>query len=205
MLPHTTVLFQFHTHEVALAVPEQEALKQWHEQNKATHVFPYWGKVWPASKALSQFIAAHKELIQHKKVMEIASGLGLPSLVAALFAKEVICTDAVKEALEFVNKSIQLNAGNNISTGVYNWNEDATTISAELLLMSDVNYNPDDFPQLLAFVKKQVQTGKTILLSTPQRLMAKPFIESLQPFITQHEEYFTDEVMCSVFVLTKQF
>lgn len=49
--------------------------------------FPYWSKCWPSAIALSNFIAKNQALIQDKQVLELATGLGLPSLVAARFAK----------------------------------------------------------------------------------------------------------------------
>jgi predicted nicotinamide N-methyase len=203
MIVYTTQTFEFNNRELLLAIPQEKALKEWYEQNKATHSFPFWAKVWPAAKALAQFISSNHELVAGKKVLEIAGGLGLPSLVAAKFSREVICTDAIKEAISFINSSIKLNSLINITAKVYNWNESATSSNADVLLMSDVNYNPDDFPQLFAFIQAQMQKPITILLSTPQRLMAKPFIEALQPFIFQQQELFIqeEEVMCSVFVL----
>jgi predicted nicotinamide N-methyase len=206
MLPYTTFSFDLNEQQILVAVPDQELLKEWYEQNKATHSFPYWAKVWPASKALAQFIAGHQQLVENKNLMEIAGGLGLPSLVAANFAKEVICSDAAEEAISFINTSIQLNALTNITAKVYNWNASAISSNADVLLMSDVNYNPDDFPQLLAFIQTQLQNGITILLSTPQRLMAKPFIEALQKFIAGQEDFFIEEeVMCSVLILKGGF
>lgn len=207
MLPYTTLSFELNEQQLLIALPEQEALKDWYEHKKATHSFPFWAKVWPAAKALSQFINSNQELVSEKIILEIAGGLGLPSLVAAKFSKEVICTDVIPEAVSFINTSIQLNSLTNITAKVYNWNESETSADADVFLMSDVNYNPDDFPQLLTFIQTQLQKPITILLSTPQRLMAKPFIEALQPFIVQQQELFIEEeeVMCSVFILKGGF
>jgi predicted nicotinamide N-methyase len=191
---------------ITMAVPDADDLKKsYNKGDTDSAAFPFWAKIWPASKALSQFIIGHPQFIANKKVMEIAAGLGLPSLVAAPFAKEIMCTDAVPQALDFVNTSIRLNGCTNIKTDVLNWNNYTLNYDADVLLMSDVNYNPGDFPQLLAFFQTQFAKKVVILLSTPQRLMAKPFIEALAENIKQHEEFVISEkdekVVCTVFVL----
>ncbi|MBX9782513.1 MAG: hypothetical protein K2X48_04380 [Chitinophagaceae bacterium] len=207
MLPSSVIELMFQNHRIHIAAPQEDALKTWYTAHADEHPFPYWAKVWPAAKALSEFILTHQQLIAGKKVMEIAAGLGLPSLTAAAFAKEVIITEADSAALPFINTSITLNALQNVQTKIFNWNEQEPVDDSEILLMSDVNYNPTHFPQLLLFVETQWSRGITILLSTPQRIMAKPFIEVLTPYITQQEEIMIkengEEVLCSVFVLSK--
>jgi predicted nicotinamide N-methyase len=203
MLSYITELFEFNQKQFVLAIPEQDALKNWYEQNKTVHTFPFWAKVWPAAKALSQFIVQHREIVTDKTVVEIAGGLGLPSLVTSSFAKKVICTDAIPEVLYFLNTSFQLNSITNIKAEVYNWNEELKAFDADVLLLSDVNYDPSHFSQLLSFIELQLKKGITILLSTPQRLMAKPFVEALAPLIKERQELHIEEekTLCSVFVL----
>ncbi len=48
--------------------------------------FPYWSRIWPAAYSLSSFLLERPELIKGKNVLELAAGLGLPSLVAAYSA-----------------------------------------------------------------------------------------------------------------------
>jgi hypothetical protein len=73
--------------------------------------------------------------------------------------------------------------------------------------MSDVNYDP----AVLSFLEKVfnnfLEMGTTILLASPQRLMARPFIEKLTPFIVEQsvEEVTIDHqpATISIFVLRK--
>ena len=192
------------TPAVKIAVPLPSEIKRLYEEMNKARAFPYWAKIWPAAKALAQFIIQQQQLVADKKVVEIAGGLGLPSLIAASFANEVMCTDAAPEALEFVNTSVELNSLTNITTTIYDWNDEAT-FDTEVLLMSDVNYHPADFPQLLIFFQTQLKRDITIILSTPQRLMAKPFIEAIAEFIIQQEDYTIEDCSeitnCTVFVL----
>ena len=199
------VIFSFGSTQVTLFLPKVEELKyNYFHRNVNGISFPYWAKVWPAAKALACFITSHSTLITGKKVVEIAGGLGLPSFIAASLAREVICTDADEDALLMVKQSIELNRFTNIEASVFNWNTDASEIDGDVLLMSDVNYDPSQFEALLTFIKSQLQKGTTILLSTPQRLMAKPFIETLLPFIVYREEMEVEAPVCNVFILKVQ-
>lgn len=59
------------------------------------------------------------------------------------------------------------------------WNHLPPSLRADILLISDVNYDPIAFETLYAVLKKFLAHKAVIILSTPQRLMAKPFIERL--------------------------
>ncbi|RYF84734.1 MAG: hypothetical protein EOO03_14365 [Chitinophagaceae bacterium] len=56
------------------------------------------------------------------------------------------------------------------------------------MLLSDINYEPEAFDVLKGLVQRFLAKGTTILLTTPQRLMAKPIIEQLIPFSIHQEE-----------------
>lgn len=191
-------IFSFHNKEYRLQTPEPAALQDaW---NKGQFkMFPYWGKCWPAAIALSSFIEKNTTLIQNKNVLELAAGLGLPSLVAARYAKTVICSDYLPEPLSFVKMSAIENGISNIETRIINWHHIPADLLTDVVLLSDVNYDPASFEaldQLLSFFLEQ---DALIILSTPQRIMAKPFIEKWMPFITIQEEFILeDDVRVSV-------
>lgn len=202
--------FSFNQNNANVFVPDEKALQQWHknEINKnPTAVFPYWGKIWPAAKALCTFLSRYFELIEEKKVVELAAGLGLPSLFSSLYAKEVMCSDYVPEAVEIMKESIKENKLQNMSACALDWNNLPQDLTADVLLLSDINYDPESFKTLYNVLLRFLNNNSTVLLSTPQRLMAKPFIEQLLPFCKQQEEVMiTDdehETMCSVFLLKK--
>lgn len=148
---------------------------------------PYWSQVWPSAKALTLFLQANAALIQHKKVLEIAGGLGLPSLYAARHAREVLCTDAEEKAMQCVAESIGAMQIQNMRTSVLNWHTTALLPPADVLLLSDINYNPDDFECISRMIHHYLYKGTLILLATPQRLMAKPLITALLPYAIRHE------------------
>ena len=58
-----------------------------------------------------------------------------------------------------------------------------------MLLLSDVNYDPSQFETLLQLINVKIMDGCTIILSTPQRIMANPFVQALATYLeTSYEE-----------------
>lgn len=192
--------YSFGDLEFRLCTPDTDELKKAWNSGSLTH-FPYWGKCWPAALGLAEFLTRHPSLIQNKEVVELAAGLGLPSLVAARYAKKIISSDYLPDPLAFINSSAKENGIANIETHIINWQQIPTDLHADVVLLSDVNYDPDAFEaldRLLSFFLKQ---HALILLSTPQRIMAKSFVEKWQAFQIMQEEFVYDEVRVSVWVL----
>jgi predicted nicotinamide N-methyase len=184
-LPLISQAYSFTTQQVQLFVPEPYALKAWYsnQKEKDEHTpFPYWAKVWPAAIAMSEFIDANQNLVAGKSVIELAAGLGLPSLTSAAAAKTVICSDYLSEPLEIVQQSIQFNRCSNVICKMLNWNNLSTDLQTDVLILSDINYNPKDFNQLQKVIHRFLEQGTTIILSTPQRIAGKSFITPLLPF-----------------------
>ena len=66
-------------------------------------------------------------------------------------------------------------------------------MNAEVLILSDVNYDPAQFDVLIHLIDKFIHQGCTIILSTPQRIMASPFIQKLEAYIIERYETLVDE------------
>jgi predicted nicotinamide N-methyase len=189
--------YRFGEIAIKLLLPKQQELrKEWQEQ-KLSH-FPFWGKCWPSAQALADFLASNPHYVKDKKVLELAGGLGLPSLVASKFAKEVCCSDFLSEPLNYVRASAELNQITNISTKIINWQQLPKDLSVDVLLLSDINYNPSDFDALNTMLQYFLDKNTLILLSTPQRIMGKSFIEKWIAY-QQHHEVFGNDI--SLFVL----
>lgn len=135
--------FCFEGHCIELFVPESKELQERYRQGN-TH-FPYWGQVWPAAQALTAFLFDHPHFIQNKKVLELAAGLGLPSLAAARYARTVLCSDYLPEAVAVIKKSAAHNALQNFSVQLLNWQALPHNLEADVLLLSDINYEPSAF------------------------------------------------------------
>ena len=81
----------------------------------------------------------------------------------------------------------------NTRAACMDWNEFPNEIKADTILLSDVNYVPEQFEPLLKLLKQFIAAGTTLILATPQRMMGAPFITSLQPYIKEsHVHSFTE-------------
>lgn len=203
MLKGHFTTYSFADTQYQLYSPDTEDLQnEWN--NGTLKNFPYWGKCWPAAVALSAFMVKNTALIQDKQVLELAAGLGLPSLVAASYAKKITCSDYLPEPLSFVEISATENGICNIETRIINWHNIPKDLLADVVLLSDVNYDPESFDALDQLFSFFLELGTSIILSTPQRIMAKSFIEKWLPFAILQEAYMMEEeVMVTVLVLKK--
>jgi predicted nicotinamide N-methyase len=194
-------MIRFNDLVISLWIPDQKALQIAQESKEEKTSFPFWAKLWPSAMILTEFMQDHPHWVSQKKVLELAAGLGLPSLYAAHFASSVLCSDYDKNAVAFINENIALNAIHNMEATVINWCHLPDELEWDVLLMSDVNYDPDSFEMLLQLLLRCLANGKTILLSTPQRLAGKAFITAILPYCILNEERMHDGVAINVLVL----
>lgn len=199
--------YSFGDISIELFVPDPKQVQLNYETKKPKIDFPYWAQIWPAAIALAEFIIQNTHYVKGKKVLELAAGLGLPSIAAARFADIVYASDNQSEAVELMLRSIAYNGWKHVNAGVLDWKKLPANLEADTLLLSDVNYNPDDFDDLHTRIQQFLNNGATVLLSTPQRLMAKSFIAPLLPDCIFQEEKVVkmpeETVLATVFVLKK--
>ncbi len=173
---------------LSLYVPDTEQVKSTYEKLLAANAstpFPFWAKIWPSAIAMSLFLRAEQQFTKGKLVLEMGAGIGLPSFAIAHHAAETIISDHAAEAVLLIEKNIQHLGLQNAKAICLDWNYLPDNIKAETLLLSDINYAPEQFNALLVLIQKFLQQGSSIILSTPQRITVTPFAEALQPFIKQ--------------------
>ena len=172
--------------ELSLYVPDPEWIKSTYEKllanNAATH-FPYWAKIWASSRALATFLRNEPKWIKDKSVLEIGAGIGLPTFNIAQQAATIIVSDYEPEAVALLEQNIQHVGLLNVKAMCIDWNQFPEDIHAEIVLLSDINYAPDQFEGLLQLIQQLFDKRTTIIIATPRRISATLFVEKLQPFI----------------------
>lgn len=192
---------------IFLLVPDAASLQQQYKQalqQDPSTPFPYWAKIWPAARALATFIAQNPAFVTNQNVVEMGCGLGLPSFTAARWAASVYATDVAPETQLFLQHTVQQQQWTHVSFGLLDWHTTIEYPTAGVLLLSDVNYDPHQFPAVRKLITHYINTGSTVILSSPHRLMAKPFIEELLPLCMHQENFTIETVEISIFVLKKQ-
>lgn len=176
--------------ELSLTIPDPDKLKAAYEtlllSNTETE-FPFWAKCWPSSLAMHSYLKSHPDIIKHKLVLELGAGIGLPSFFAAKTASSVIITDYAKEAVELMQINIDALGCKNVKALELDWNNYAGDISADIVLLSDVNYDERDFESLKLVLKSYLEKGAAILLATPYRINASSFVSYFSAFIQKKE------------------
>lgn len=174
-----------------LVVPDQDAIKDRYQREVAagsSPQFPYWSRIWPSAVAMALHLEENLQLVRNMKVLELAAGLGLPSVFAARYAREIVCSDYNEEATDVIRMSAELNGLAGLHTAVIDWNCLPFDYDPDLVLLSDVNYEPASFPALSSLVLHFLERSKTIVLTTPQRLMAKTFIDTVSRWCVHQSE-----------------
>jgi predicted nicotinamide N-methyase len=172
--------------EKAIYVPAYDAVKAIYTDLLAMDPatpFPYWAKVWPSAIALVKVLQKHPSLIRDKTVLELGAGIGLPSLLMASEAKTIQVSDYDSEAVELLRKNIAHLQLQNVQALQMDWNDLPENIDPEVIILSDVNYDPTQFETLTKLIQKFIHQGCAIILSTPQRIIANPFVLALSEFI----------------------
>ena len=182
--------------EKAIYIPAYEAVKTIYADLLALDPatpFPYWAKVWPSAIALHNVLKKHPSLIKDKTVLELGAGIGLPALMMAGITKSIQISDYDLEAVALLKKNIEHLQLQNAEALQLDWNNVPENLNPEVVILSDVNYDPIQFDTLINLIDKFVNQGCTILLSTPQRIMASPFVQKLETYITDRYEVLVDE------------
>ena len=178
--------------EISLWVPDVAAVKTVYDKRKEEDVnlpFPYWAKIWASSKAMVNFLQEEPHWIENKKLLEIAAGIGIPSFFMAQKAREIIISDYDNEAVSLANKNIAHLNLTNATSVVLNWNHIPEYIIADTILLSDTNYNPSDFETLVFSITSFINKGSVVILATPNRITANPFMEKLNAFMHKTKNY----------------
>jgi predicted nicotinamide N-methyase len=175
--------FDIRERKIRVFLPDPDRVRVWYDEvvhEDPSIEFPFWSVVWPSAVGLCHFISSRPELIRGRRVLELAAGLGLPSLYSVGFAESVCCSDNQTSAMELAMKSVISNGIVNMECRVLDWNQLPADIEADVLLLSDVNYDPAKIPQLYIVCERFLQNGSTIILSTPVRIVANNFISLME-------------------------
>ncbi len=191
--------------ELSLYLPDPEQVKTVYEQNLLEDQrtpFPYWAKIWASSLALTSYLKKNQDLVNGKRVIEIGAGIGLPSFTIAQWAATIIISDHALEAVKLMQQNIVHCRLTNITAMCLDWNHFPEEIKAEVVLLSDINYAPEQFSPLLTLIHRFLAEGAVVIISTPQRIMGASFVEAIQPNIKYTEIISSEGVEIRLLILS---
>lgn len=150
---------------------------------------PYWADLWHSAVALGHFLVKNNLIKPEMTVTEIGCGLGFSGIVASKLGAKVTFTDYVQEAVDFAKKNWALNDASPAKFELMDWRKPKLEFAADLILAADVAYEKNAFEPLFTTFKALCATGKTILLSDPNRKNTRPFMLGLKKEGFEVEEY----------------
>ena len=198
--------FDYHTGSFVLEIPDETVIRNTYQLAIAAGentAFPYWARIWPAALGMADYLDANPTLFTNKKVIEFAAGLGLPSLLTAGRAAAVLTTDYLPQAIAYIERSITANGFTNMQAAIYNWHTDHPEREAELVLLSDTNYDTADQEAVEKLIRHYLETGATVVLTTPHRLAARELLQMLEPYCRDSQEITVNETTISIYRYSK--
>ena len=148
-----------------------------HQEGALARTAPYWARLWPSGLALADALALRDEL-DGARVLELGSGLGLPSVVAARAGARVLATDGVSDAVVFTAHNLAVNDLEG-DVALVDWR--AADALAErgpwdLIVAADVFYVRHNVEALLRLLPRLTESGAEVLIADPSRAGAGDFL-----------------------------
>lgn len=132
---------------------------------------PLWAYAWPAGLVLAELLAKRwAEELAGKRVLELGCGLGAVGLVAAKLGARVTLADREPEALTQALAIAEHNALE-VETQLLEWGRvpEALTNRFELVLGSDIMYDPSQLTPMLGAVQSLLTPHGVAYLADPDR------------------------------------
>jgi len=133
---------------------------------------PYWPVAWAAGLGLARYLAGQNLI--GKRALELGCGVGISGLGAAVAGANVVVTDNQPPALRLA----RMNARRNevpLRAAAADWRAWPFRERFDVVIGSDVTYEPAAFDALLAVLNEALAPGGEVLLSDPGRLMTSVF------------------------------
>jgi len=164
-----------------LQVPDPGKVEEAYRNGDGKMPFPYWSRVWPSAIALAEWLQNEPHRVEGKVVLELGAGIGLPSLAAAHYARRAVVTDHMAAAQDWVGRNAYALNLQNVEAALLDWHQQEIP-HADVLLLSDVGYDPSDFDRLLDIISAQIKAGGSVLLAVPARSVSVVFIGMIERF-----------------------
>jgi predicted nicotinamide N-methyase len=130
--------------------------------------WPIFGMIWPVGVALAEEMSRFS--VEGLRVLEMGCGMAMSSLVLQRRGADITASDNHPLAEEFLRHNTELNALPAIPFRNAPWGEpDESLGQFDLLIGSDVLYEPDHAALLAGFIERHAKPQAQILVADPGR------------------------------------
>ena len=144
----------------------------------------YWHIAWPASLAVSQYLASTQsaEWWQGKRALVIGCGVGLESVVLSSLGAGVTALDHIPESLRLVQRNCELNEVPRVEERCCCWLDENSRHQVgqyDVLVGADVLYDSADGVWIHELLTTLLKPGGLAFFGDPQREGVATFLEQL--------------------------
>jgi len=141
--------------------------------------WPFFGMVWPSGLLLAELTSL--ESLKQLRVLEIGCGLGIASLVANAAGADILASDYHPMAAQLMACNSRHNGLSDTPFQRIDWRIlQAGLGTFDLILGSDLLYEPDHPALLSAFLAAHSHAGTRILIVDPKRRLQNNFLKRMQ-------------------------
>jgi predicted nicotinamide N-methyase len=148
-----------------------------HQEGAVARTAPYWARLWPSGLALADALALRDDL-DGVRLLELGSGLGLASVVAARAGAQVMATDGVSDAVVFTAHNLAVNQLEG-EVALVDWRAPDALVERgpwDLVVAADVFYLRHNVAALLRLLPRLTEGGAEVLIADPSRAGARDFL-----------------------------
>lgn len=152
---------------------------------------PLFGFLWPSAEGLATFLVQRNWPLRGQRVLEIGCGLGLPSLLCARRGAQVETMDHHPEVASLLARNCQRNQIKSLTFHLTSFQNAKTQLGTyDLILGSDILYEPDLYPQLEDFILRHAGQKCQVLIADPGRYAVNLF----GPKLKQTSQYTVEKL-----------
>lgn len=139
------------------------------------------GVIWPSGQLLAHIMSDFP--LSGKRILEVGCGLGLASLVLSGRHADITASDHNPVVADFLTENTRLNASKSIPFVRVDWADlDHTLGKFDLIIGSDVLYEPDHAELLAGFIHRHSLANSEIVLIDAGRGFHRPFVRALETY-----------------------
>ena len=132
-------------------------------------LYPFGLMIWESAVVLADVLDARGGDLDHRSVLELGCGVGLPGLVAQKHGARVVQTDHDALALALCRHNAALNRIAGIEQFVGDWQAWTHTRRYDLIVGADVIYDTADYDVLEKVFRANLAPRGEVLLTDPMR------------------------------------
>lgn len=140
---------------------------------------PYWAELWPSARALARHLLENPPA-DGAPVLELGSGVALPSLALRSLGVPALATDWYPDALRFAEANAARNGLAPLPTALLDWRHPPSIPRHARIIAADVLYESRNAALLSALLPRIALPGATLLLADPGRAYAPAFLRTME-------------------------